>query len=119
MEFKYVKLGVARMVPSDQHDGPGVPIEGNYIYGVKQVNRDGSTVVLGLVQENPSLPGRHIAVAAYSDGVFPAVDFKRGLWEMTPSRNGFTSRRMAAVWLVGARDARQAWFTEAMDGASV
>lgn len=119
MEFVYVKLGIARFVDTE---GNPHPIDGNYIFGVRTVNADGSKGhVLGLVQQNPAsgiypnavLPVEWRAVASYSDGVFPRVDFDRGLWDMTPGRSGFKNRRVAAVWLLGASDARQAWFNEA------
>lgn len=114
VKFEYVKLGAALMVPGDQPDGPGVPIEGNYVWGVKGVRPDGATYVLGVVQENPSVPGYFRAVAAPGD-TFPAIDFKRGVWEMTPGRSGFLNKRTAAIWLLGAYDARQAWFTYSME----
>ena len=121
MKFDYVKLGIARFVDTD---GTAHPIEGNYIYGVRMVNADGSRGrVLGLAQQNPAsgiypgavIPTEWRAVASHSDGVFPAVDFDRGLWDMTPGRSGFKDRRTASLWLLGASDARQAWFTEAQD----
>jgi hypothetical protein len=106
MEFEYIRLGVACFV-----DGEGTlrPITGNYIQGVKVKVRDGRALVLGLVQENPSVPGDWRAVAATSDS-FPAVNYEQGLWPMTPGRSGFRSRRAACLWLLGVHDARQAWF---------
>lgn len=108
MKFKYIPLGVARIVDGD---GTSHPIEGNYIHGVKLVTADGSDPVLGLVQENPSLTNKWRAVAARGD-TFPAVDYERGVWLMEPGRSDFGSKREAAVWLLGTHDARQAWFTE-------
>lgn len=109
MKFQYIKLGVARIV-----DGDGVshPIAGNFIYGVKLKTADGRGQVLGLVQENPSLTNKWRAVAAQQDDRFPSVDFTRGVWLMEPGRSDFGSRREAAVWLLGASDARQVWFKE-------
>jgi hypothetical protein len=106
MEFSYVRLGVARFV---DNDGMSHPIEGNYVQGVKLKGHGVPDAVLGLVQENPSVPGEWRAVAAMADH-FPAVDFERGLWPMTPGRSGFRSRRAACLWLLGVYDAQQAWF---------
>lgn len=105
MKFEYVKLGVARII---DERGTSHPIEGNYIYGVKE---RGTGRVLGLVQENPSLPNKWRAVAA-TGSTFPAVDYERGVWQMTPGRSDFGSKREASVWLLGASDARQSWFSE-------
>lgn len=108
MKFKYVTLGVARIVDGD---GTSHPIEGNYIYGVKRVTADGKGQVLGLVQENPSLKNKWRAVAALGD-TFPPINYERGVWDMTPGHSDFGSKREAAVWLAGAYDARQPWFTQ-------
>lgn len=113
--FKYAKLGQARMVPSDQADGPGVPIPGNYVYGVGLARAvPGGSDAIGAVQENPCLKGEWRAVVSV-DGKYPPVNFKRGLWSMTPGRSGFRTRKEAATWLLGVHDARQAWFTEAIE----
>lgn len=108
VRFTYVKLGVARIV--DDND-VSHPIEGNYIWGVKvkSAYSDNGGRVLGLVQENPSLRNVWVAVAAMGD-TFPHVDLEKGLWSMTPGRNGFGSKREAAVWLQGVHDTRQSWF---------
>jgi hypothetical protein len=108
MQFEYIKLGIARLV--DTHD-PEVshPIEGNYIFGVKLKVPNDKGRVLGLIQENPYAPGVWRAVMATAD-TFPPVVFERGLWDMTPGRTGFKTMRAAALWMLGAYDARQAWF---------
>lgn len=110
--FRYTRLGQARIVPGDQANGPGVPIEGNYVQGVGIVRASGVVDVLGAVQENPSLSGHWRAVASL-DGKYPSVDFRQGLWSMTPGRSDFKTRKEAATWLLGVHDARSAWFAEA------
>lgn len=117
MKFKYTRLGKARIVPSDDYDGPGVAIyPDNWITGVRlDYGNDRTNPVIGAVQENPSVPGHWRAVVS-TDGNYPAVDFKQGLWPLTPGRSGFKTRRDACLWLAGVYDARSPWFAEALRG---
>lgn len=114
MEFTYVDMGQATMIDEDDRE---YPVKGSRIYGVKtrpMRNSGIPSVVLGLVQVNP-ITRDWRAVAAHADGVFPAVKMSAGLWPMHPGRSGFKSRKEACVWLLGAHDARQAWFTESFE----
>lgn len=114
MEFVHVPLGRARIVPGDQHDGPGEVIEPpNWIYMVKLGDGLSSGAVIGAVQRNPCVPNEWRAVAATRDGRLPKIDFRQGLWSLTPGRSGFRTRKEACVWLLGVRDARSVWFDEA------
>lgn len=110
LRFEYTRLGQARLLVGDGEESH--PIEGNYIYGVRRVTNMG-TSVLGLVQENPAVPGLWRAVVAPGD-TFPVVDYTRGLWSMTPGRTGFANRRTAALYLLGMKDAQTEWFARAL-----
>lgn len=109
MKFTYVKLGIARIIDEDDVSHP---IEGCYIWGVRIRTDAGPGRVLGLVQNHPTLTNQWHAVASLGGDTFPAVDFNKGLWQMTPGCSGFGSKREASVWLKGASDARQPWFTQ-------
>ena len=108
MKFTYVQLGLTRLVDDD---GREHPIPGNWIYRVDIGSGPSQGRVLGMVQENPSVKNVWVAVAV-RNGVLPAVDYRQGLWPLKPGRNGFGSKREAAVWLLGVSDARQSWFDE-------
>lgn len=107
--FAYTKLGVARLA-DNEHGHTSIPIPGNYIWSVTTGTGEYRRV-LGLVQEDPSLPNQWRAVASLDPKSYPTVDFARGLWSMHPGRSGFGSKREAAVWLLGMSDAlAYAWF---------
>lgn len=109
-DFTYTDRGQAQMIDAD--DKP-IPIRGVRLYGVqtRPVKGSGVTpIVLGLVQIN-QCTGKWRAVAATGD-TFPQTDSRKGAWRLDPGRNDFRTRREAAVWLLGAHDAQQAWFRE-------
>lgn len=111
IKFTYISLG---QTPFIDNDGNRCPLPGVRIYGVR-AGEGADRRVLGLVQANPSpgLPNQWRAVAAIDPRRFPKVDFDRGLWEMTPGRSGFGSKREAAVWMLGVSDTMQTWFKDA------
>lgn len=103
MKFAYTRLGAVRL--PDQGDAP--PLR---VYSVHPLRTHGTREpAIGLVQENPSMRNVWCAVAA-EDGTLPDVDYGTGLWFMPHGRGGFGSKREAAVWLLGVRDAGQSWF---------
>lgn len=89
----------------------GMTALGTRIYGVT-TGENNRCRVLGCVQEYPAAPNKWRAVASPDDRTFPAFDYNNGLWGVEPSQEGFGSKREAAVWLLGASDARQTWFKE-------
>lgn len=111
IKFTYTNLG---QLSFTDNDGERHPLPGVRIYGVSTGEGEHRRV-LGLVQANPApeLPNQWRAVAALDSKRFPAVDFDRGLWEMTPGRSGFGSKREAAVWMLGVSDTTQTWFKDA------
>lgn len=106
MRFRYTRLALAVFVDGDDRRHP---IPGNWIYGVT-IGEGEHRRVLGLVQMNPSIENEWRAVAAADPSHFPAVDPERGVWPLTPGRSGFRTRKEASVWLLGASDARSAWW---------
>jgi hypothetical protein len=111
-KFTYTKLSQTSMIDADDRR---VPLTGNFIFGV--TTGEGEHLrVLGLVQPNPSFPNQWRAVVSLDPKSYPTVDYDKGLWQMTPGRSGFGSKREAAVWLLGASDATQtAWFATAVN----
>lgn len=89
----------------------GMTALGTRIYGVT-IDEGNSRRVLGFVQEDPTAPNKWRAVAATDGAYYPAFDYDNGLWAVEPGRGEFGSKREAAVWLLGASDARQTWFKE-------
>jgi hypothetical protein len=107
MQFTYTRLGAVRLPEEDRDSAPRIWVHSAAL----RLPGGGEGPVLGLIQENPSIRNVWCAVAAMN-GTLPAVDYDTGLWSMPHGRGGFGSKREAAVWLLGVRDAGQSWFNE-------